>query len=285
MSLARGAIFVKYFASKSSGARDPVRRRRWPDARRGRPGGQHRCRGAVQVVLRPEGTEERRHGTPHRGGSARSGLTRAPRRRRRHVGRLHPASVRRGRENGSPGGRGLDPRRSWTPPQSSSRSEASPTARWPPTRTWRSLRWAVELSDLRLLADFGLGGVAPEELRALADLAEEHCFASGDVRYSIIHRALVRLGNLWEERGAVPLDRVRQMDDVLESRLPGVLGANLDEGRRQALGLLREVRTLTDRLTVRARSCREARWRDAVGSGRRERPAGLQHLPGGGPCW
>jgi hypothetical protein len=51
----------------------------------------------------------------------------------------------------------------------------------------------MALSDLHLLADFGLGGIPPVRLRELAERTEEHCFNSGDVRFYIIHRALVRL--------------------------------------------------------------------------------------------
>ena len=107
----------------------------------------------------------------------------------------------------------------------------------------------MALSDLQLLADFGLGRIPPERLRELGDRAEEHCFDSGDVRYCIIHKALVRLSNLWEEAETVPLDWIPQIDAVLESHLPLVLGTDQENGRRRAVVFLRDVRALTDRLT------------------------------------
>lgn len=106
----------------------------------------------------------------------------------------------------------------------------------------------MALPDLYHLADFGLGGPSPGQLEEIAERAEDLCFERGDVRFCIIAKALVRLGNLWADDVVVPAHWIPQIDDLLEGQLPAILAAAPDHGRQLALAFLQDVRALTDRL-------------------------------------
>src|SRR5688572_3531552 len=104
----------------------------------------------------------------------------------------------------------------------------------------------MALSELYLLADFGLGGVPATRLRDLAERTDALGRETGDARLCTVAKALLAIEGLWPEaEDVVPTEWVQRIDALIEGRLGGVLGAEGEEGQRLAQAFLHDVQALT----------------------------------------
>jgi hypothetical protein len=104
------------------------------------------------------------------------------------------------------------------------------------------LSLSVDLNSLLRLSSGGIAQYPPSELATLADWCWDRGETTGDARYCSLSRSLTHIAKLFEDDQGVPGGLINALDQLLSSRVSGILEADTAEiGASLARSLREEI--------------------------------------------